>query len=119
MTVAHVDEIFQSSFGLWISGLFSAIKGWNPDIDWEQHKEAFFYLLKRFLDEGKVKFCPPNESWHEGYDVWDVPNDTIVEYLKSHWPADVTSENDLALTDYFYDMPAILWVGPDGTLHGS
>lgn len=31
----------------------------------------------------------------------------------------VTSENDADLTDYFYDMPAILWVALDGTLHGS
>ncbi|CAM3418292.1 DUF596 domain-containing protein [Bordetella sputigena] len=119
MNINHLDDILQSSFGLWLSSLFSAIKGWNPGINLEEQREIFFSLVKRLLDEGKVKFCPPNEFWREGYEVWDTESDTIVQYLKSHWPVNVTSENDIALTNYFYDMPAILWVAADGTLQGS
>lgn len=119
MKIDHIEDILRSSFGLWISGFFSAISGWNPGITFQEQREVFFALLKQLLDEGKVRFCPPNELWREGYDVWDADSETIVDYLRSHWPADATSEKDVVLTNYFYDMPAILWVAPDGTLHGS
>ncbi|WP_175948627.1 hypothetical protein [Burkholderia pyrrocinia] len=119
MKIDHIEDILRCSFGLWISGLFSAIGGWNPGITFQEQKVAFFDLLRQLLDQGKVKFCPPEEQWREGYDVWGADTETILEYLESRWPAHVTSEKDVALTNYFYDMPAILWVSPDGTLHGS
>ncbi|MBN3779484.1 hypothetical protein G3O06_18285 [Burkholderia sp. Ac-20345] len=119
MKIENVERILDSAFGQWASGLFSAIGGFNPGIDFSDQKEAFFDILEKLLDQGKVKFCPPNELWREGYDVWDVDAKTILDYWRSHWPMNVTSENDADLTDYFYDMPAILWVASDGTLHGS
>lgn len=119
MKIDHIQDIVNCSFGLWISGLFSAISGWNPDITFQEHTEAFFALLKELLDAGKVRFCPPNELWHEGYDVWDADTSTILEYLQCRWPSEAISANDLVLTNYFYEMPAILWVAADGALHGS
>lgn len=119
MKIDHIEDILRCSFGLWISGLFSAISGWNSGITFQEQREAFFGLLEQLLNEGKIKFCPPNEFWHEGYDVWDADADTILEYLRSRWPIGASSEKDVSLTNYFYDMPAILWVAPDGTLHGS
>jgi len=119
MKLEHVDEIIRETFGLWITAFFGAISSFNPEITFDQHKHAFFELLEQLLDQGKVKFCPPNEIWREGYDVWEADASTILEYLKARWPADVTSERDAALNDYFYDIPAILWVAADGSLHGS
>lgn len=119
MKIAHLEEIASDSFGLWISGLFSAISGWNPDISFQDQKVAFFVILERFLEEGRIRFCPPNELWKEGCDIWHADTQTILQYFRMHWPDNVSSENDIALTDYFYAMPAILWVGRDGTLHGS
>lgn len=119
LKIDHVEKIIADSFGLWISGLFSAISGWNPDISFQNHQGVFFELLEKLLYDGKVKFCPPNELWKEGYDIWDADVPTIISYLQSHWPEGVESENGIALTDYFYAMPAILWVDSDGTMHGS
>jgi hypothetical protein len=99
--------------------LFSSICGHNQEATFLEKKEIFFQFLKQLLDQGKVKFCPPNELWHDGYDVWDADTMTILDYLLSRWPVDISSEKDIKLTNYFYDMPAILWVASDGTLHGS
>uniref|UniRef100_UPI001FC8041E hypothetical protein n=1 Tax=Burkholderia gladioli TaxID=28095 RepID=UPI001FC8041E len=112
MKIDHIEDILRCSFGLWISGLFSAISGWNSGITFQEQREAFFGLLEQLLNEGKIKFCPPNEFWCEGYDVWDADADTILEYLRSRWPIGASSEKDVSLTNYFYDMPAILWVAP-------
>jgi hypothetical protein len=119
LKIEHIQDIVSCSFGLWISGLFSAISGWNPGITFREQEAAFFWLLKKLLEEGKVKFCPPNEFWRKGYDVWDADASTILEYLRCRWPVEASSENDRVLTNYFYEMPAILWVATDGTLHGS
>lgn len=119
MKIIGIDEIVKNAFGLWITALFDGILVPNPGLTFEEHKEAFFWVLQKLLDEGKVKFCPPNELWHEGYDVWDADNKAIVEYLRSHWPKSAKAEIDRVLVDYFYDMPAILWVGEDGQLHSS
>jgi hypothetical protein len=119
MKIENVEQIISDSFGLWISGLFSAISGWNSGIAFEEHKVAFFELLEMLLKNGKVKFCPPKEFWKEGYEVWDADVQTIIQYLQVRWPENAISENDLALTDYFYEIPAILWVSADGRLHGS
>jgi len=119
MKIKNIKEIIECSFGLWISVLFSAISGWNPGISFQEQKGEFLYLLEELLKEGRVKFCPPNELWRDGYDIWDVDVKTILQYLRSRWPDAARSENDIVLAEYFYDMPAILWVAEDGTLHGS
>ncbi len=61
MKIDHIEDILRCSFGLWISGLFSAISGWNSGITFQEQREAFFGLLEQLLNEGKIKFCPPNE----------------------------------------------------------
>lgn len=127
--IEHIDEIVRDSFGLWITGLFSAISSWNPTLSFEEHKEAFFWLIDRLLRAGKVKFVAPgadcytspenpqprltiedNEAqWHE------VP-EVIVARLRAEWPEHARDENDLDLTTYFYSIPGIIWVGEDGRL---
>lgn len=102
-----------------MSVLFSAIEGANPEFSLDEKKEAFFFLIRELLKEKRIKSCPPEELWCEGHDVWDAEDDVIVFYLSSKWPGHIKSENDMALNDYFYDIPAILWVAPDGSLIGS
>jgi hypothetical protein len=118
--IEHVDELVEDSFGLWIDGLFSAIHGQNPDITFQEQKEAFFWLVERLLRAGKIKFCPPNELWYEGYDIWDADVPTIMEYLLSRWPDEADSRLSIELVYYFYrDIPVVVWVAADGTLHSS
>jgi hypothetical protein len=120
--IEHIDEIVEGSFGLWITSFFSSISGWNPDITFQEHKEAFFWLVEHLLRTGKIKFCLPceYELRQEGCGVWDDDVPTIMEYLRSRWPDEADSELSGKLTDYFYNaIPCVLWVAPDGTLHGS
>lgn len=119
MEVQGISEIVENTFGLWITALFHGIHVPNPSLIFEEHKEAFFWLVEHLLRTEKIKFCPPNELWHEGYDVWDTGIPTIMEYFRSRWPDEADSELSMKLTDYFYDIPAVLWVAPNGTLHGS
>jgi len=116
MNIAHVDEIYADAFGSWISGLFSAIGGRNPGLSFDEHKGAFFDLLRRWLDEDKIRFCAPDDPL-DG--VWDAPADDIIQFLQDRWPAGATHENDPALNLYFYEMPALLWVDRSGKLYGS
>lgn len=119
MNINHVNEIFQDSFGLWISGFFSAIGGWNPSFTFKNHKNAFFFLLEKLLLEKKIKFSPPNELKPRNDEIWNADDESILEYFRLHWPDDARNENDTSLTNYFYEMPAILWVDDDGKLHSS
>lgn len=126
-SIEHIDDIVRDSFGLWITGLFSAISGWNPSLSFEEHKDAFFYLLEMLLRIGKIKFIAPGADcyvspgnprprltinddeahWHE------IP-ERIVAELRAQWPEHVRDENDLDLSTYFYSIPGIIWIGEDG-----
>lgn len=111
------NKITSSAFGLWTSALFSDIGGYNPKISFFNQKTEFFSLLRELLNEGKVKFSTPNEFWSKGNDIWNAETETIIDYLLAKWPADAVSERDLS--DYFYEIPSILWVDEQGRLHGS
>jgi hypothetical protein len=111
MKIAGIADIVQNTFGLWITALFDGILVPNPGLTFIEHKEAFFWLVEELLREGRIKFCPPSELWRDGYDIWDADEMTIITYLRSHWPQSARSKNDLVLVDYFYAMPAILWIG--------
>jgi hypothetical protein len=119
MKIAGIAEIVKNSFGLWITALFDAILVPNPNLTFQEHKEAFLWLVEQLLREGRIKFCPPSELWREGYDIWDADVFTIITYLRGHWPDSARSNSDLVLSDYFYAMPAILWVGDDGKITSS
>lgn len=119
MTIAGINEIVRNAYGLWITALFDAILVPNPTLTFEEHREAFFWLIEMLLRQDRIRFCPPNELWREGYDVWDVDASTIVVYLREHWPASAKAKNDPVLSDFFYAVPAILWVGDDGQITSS
>jgi hypothetical protein len=131
-SIEHIDEVVRDSFGLWITGLFSAISGWNPTLSFDEHKTAFFWLIERFLREGKIKFIAPGADCymsaenphprlaiqdHEAH--WNAPPEVIVAQLLAQWPQHTRDENDLDLLTYFYSIPGVIWVGEDGALVAS
>jgi hypothetical protein len=122
---AEYDEIcsYNGAFGQWISGLWS----WFPELTIDEQKEAFLILLKRLLDEGKVYLTQPRQPKYNtkdvfGYLVWAAPHEEIIAHIIRHWPQDVKDENDIKLTDFWYDphCPVIMWYDAElNTLVGS
>lgn len=130
--IEHIDEIVQDAFGLWISGLFSAISARNPALTFDEHKAAFWGLVERLLREGKIKFIAPGadcytspENPHPRLTIqdeeshWHATPEEIVEQLREQWPSNARDENDPDLMIYFYSIPGIIWVADDGTLVAS
>ena len=126
---AIYDECIEQQFGLWIIGLFF----WFPELDFRYQKESFFILLRRLLEEGRVKFVKPEADVyynatlnpHPRYTIndpeahWEAPSEEIIAYLQEHWPNTATDKDDADLNAYFYRMPAIIWKGEDGKFYGS
>lgn len=130
--IEHIDEIIRDAFGLWITGLFGAISAWNPALSFEEHKDAFFWLIEKLLLAGKIKFIAPGadcytspKNPHPQFTIedaeaqWHETPREIVAYLLARWPEHAHNENDLDLVTYFYSIPGIIWVGEDGTLVAS
>jgi hypothetical protein len=130
--IEHIDEIVQDAFGLWITGLFSAISTWNPALSFDEHKEAFFWLIEKLLLAGKIKFVAPGadcytspENPHPRFTIddaeaqWHEAPGKIIAHLRSLWPEQARDQSDLDLVTYFYSIPGIIWVGSDGTLVAS
>lgn len=53
--VKHLENIIEVSFGLWTTGLFSAVRGWNPNLSFDEQKESFFWICEKLLLDGKAK----------------------------------------------------------------
>ncbi|WP_057391977.1 hypothetical protein [Ralstonia solanacearum] len=130
--IEHIDEIVRDSFGLWITGLFSTISSWNPTLSFQEHKEAFFWLIEQQLRAGRIKFIAPGadcyvspENPHPRLTIqdeeaqWHETPTAIVAYLRAQWPEHASDENDSDLVTYFYSIPGVIWVGEDGTLVAS
>lgn len=109
-------EIFEISKNAWLSGLFSAIPSFIPNISFEEHKEIFFHLVKEWLDKGLIKFdTPPLGEFIGQNGFWDEENDKIFQYLYDGFPKDATDENDMEVNDYFYMVaPPVNWLQDDG-----
>ncbi|WP_175941830.1 hypothetical protein [Burkholderia pyrrocinia] len=129
MSMGYESEIVRDAFGLWISGLFSAVCGWNPGASFLEKKEFFFKLLEKLLREGKVMFIAPGADCYVSpsnptpkFTVedpearWSAPVSEIMNYVRSRWPEEAGDENDVELTYYFYELPGLIWVGEDGRL---
>jgi len=125
----HEGEIVRDAFGLWISGLFSAVCEWNPEATFWEKREFFFALLERLLRERKVMFIAlgvdcyvspsnptPKYTVEDEEARWNAPVAEMMNYVRSRWPDGVTSEHDVELTYYFYELPGLIWVGEDGRL---
>lgn len=114
------QEMYRDAKNLWFSALFENIPASLPNITFEEQKTLFFAFTKEALNNGLIKFIPPNHLWYEGYDIWDVSPDEIVAYLKDNFPKDATDELDEDVNLYFYiTAPAVLWRQDDGSYYGS
>jgi len=111
-------------FGLWVNGLFSVVPGSGYFEEFHEKKEAFFYLLERLLEEGRVVLDVPGDIEYsstkvraqDGYtDIWDESVEVMVSYMRKTFPADAQHEYDSVLTDYWYSAacPHIGWVHPE------
>ncbi len=118
--VPYFDEIVKNSYDLWVDGIFGAVRGFNKNITLDEQKELFFTIVERLLKDGTIKFTPPNELWHEGYNIWDASTEEIMQYLRNAFPKEAKHEDDMVLIDYFYGgIPAVLWKQEDGIYRGS
>jgi hypothetical protein len=132
--ISQLDSICENSFGLWINGFFGTIKGHYPDITFEEHKEAFFWLIEKLLSEGKIAFkkdvsiagtfksgdkSEAQRALEETY-LWHAPPAEIAAYFRKIFPKHVTSETDVDLIFFWFtDSPYIVWKGHDGRWYGS
>jgi len=116
--VREIDQIALDAFGKWSNALFASIRTYNEYANFSDYKDAFFLILKKFLDERKVYFEDPNSKFGSGT-IWQADTDTIIQYWLDHWPKAADNLGDADLNIYFYKMPAILWVGDDGKLYSS
>jgi len=132
-------EAVYDSFGTWLGFWYG-----NKNFTFEETKEVFFLTLKKLLDDDKVVFFPPDKLWDrkldtwttnirihtqyytngtsEDIELWDVPSKEVINYIKKHFPKDVTDENDLKLNDFWYggECPAIGWIDQEnGFIHAS
>jgi hypothetical protein len=129
--IYEIAEIVRNVFGLSASALFSAI---DPDdlLSLKEKKWAFFEAIKQLLDAGKIKFIAPGADCYvspanpcpkltiqDSESHWSATAEEIVASLSAQWPIQVNDENDPELTVYFYSIPAIIWVGDDGSLVSS
>lgn len=106
------EEIFAVSKDGWLSGLFSAISSFFPDISFEEHKKIFFMLTEEWLEKGLIKFdYPPLEQYAGKEGFWDANNQTVLHYLQEGFPKHATDENDMDVHTYFYDVaPPVNWL---------
>ncbi|EPL9571484.1 hypothetical protein MMK73_003591 [Providencia rettgeri] len=115
----HFDEIIGDAKGLWLSGLFGAVVGWNPNKSFYENKNIFFSIIEELLDKQTIKFCSPEDPLGKVIPYWDTDNKNIVNFLKQYWPNSANTEEDDDLNFYFYDMPAVLWKTESGEYVGS
>ena len=132
MEMGHENDIVHDAFGLWISGLFSAVCGWNPGASFLEKKVFFFTLLEKLLQERKVMFIAPGADCYVSQTNptpkltvadtearWSAPIPEIMNYVRERWPETVSEENDVELMYYFCELPGLIWVGEGGRLVAS
>ena len=117
------DECCEHAFGQWVNGLFT----WHPNLPFLEQKEAFFILIRKLLNEGRVKFVKPDADVYCRGETnstpkltindieahWNASTDDIIFYLRGKWPKSAAHQDDLDLNAYFYEVPALIWKGED------
>jgi hypothetical protein len=73
--------------------------------------ESYFYDPKSHIKHGQYK-----------WDVWDIPNEEIIQYMRDTFPKNVSDENDDKVCDFWFseDCPQIAWIDQKtGEIFGS
>lgn len=123
------DQIKEQCFGLWSNCLWRQY----DDLDqFEELKEAFFYLLFRLLEEGEIRLIkpdedvlyvadqsPPEKSIHDVETHWIASSDELISYLHRKWRSSARDFDDADLNIFFYEIPPIVWKDGVGAWVGS
>lgn len=118
------DLICQDSWGGWLGFYYE-----GEDFSIDEHREFFFMMIRRMLDEKRVVFTPPVQVWkdaektgqqvsvREGYssepfEIWDLSTDELIQYFREVLPTDFKDINDQRISHFWYDekCPQIGWV---------
>ena len=123
------SEILEVCFGLWSNSLW---RRYDSLREFSELKNAFFYLVSRLLEEGKIRFIRPDEDMlfvagrpapcktiEDESTHWLDSDGSILEYLSKRWPANASTFDDSELNVYFYEIPPIIWRNEDGSWVGS
>jgi hypothetical protein len=113
------EAAIDASFGLWLNALFNNIVHMNRGLSFDAQKAMFFETVESLLNQGRIKFQDPEGDPNRNDTQWVVAPSVIISYLRSMWPAAATDASDSELNDYFYSIPAVLWVGEDGKIYSS
>ena len=132
MNPDQIAEIVRNVFGLSAYTLFSAIDPHDPSLSLQEKRRAFFDVILQLQRAGEIKFIAPEADCYvspanphpkltiqDNEAHWHASPEEIVASLSAQWPVHVHDENDPDLTVYFYSIPAIIWVGDDGSLVSS
>ena len=124
LPIRDTEAIAEASFGCWINALWGFVAVYNEKLEFTEHKEAFFILLRRLLEEERVVLFPPIalrvgvekktpcRTVGEFQNVWAIPYHQMMDYMRIHWPQEVSDANDSVLNDYWYGdyCPRIGWI---------
>ena len=86
--------------------------------------DTFFARLLEWLETGEGAVFAPHMYDFPGYwtvpcrsvgefrNIWAIPYDQMMDYMRTHWPKEATDANDLVLNDYWYGdyCPRIGWI---------
>jgi hypothetical protein len=128
--IGNFDEIVEYSFGLSIYSFFMNIES-DYTICLKEHKEIFLKMLGYLLNEKKIMLTAPGAdvirtprhipkfTIYDKEAQWDIRPEDAVQYFRDRWPENLTDSNDVELIYFLYEMPAIIWIADDGSLHAS
>ncbi len=111
----------EGAYGSWISGLWGEYEELHT---FQETKEAFFVLIERLLQNGHIVFFPPQAFFLDGKfntptrscvgrdDVWDVSDQELLEYIRTHFPETATTADSPEITDFWYSdyCPRVGWI---------
>jgi len=119
--IENLEELAKGIEGLSLRPLFCKIRELNQDISFWQQKDAFFWVLEKWLSEGRLKLVspersalPPEQAEDLGLPLyWEAEAESITAELRDKWPRNVLDENDDELKKYFFKLPKVIWIMPE------
>jgi hypothetical protein len=61
----------------------------------------------------------PKFSIYDKEAQWDISPEDAVRYFRDRWPNSLSDSNDVELLCFLHEMPDIVWIADDGSLHAS
>ncbi|WP_146193072.1 hypothetical protein [Maritimibacter sp. 55A14] len=125
----NYEKILQNCLGLWVNCLWIRYEELSS---LDEYREAFFLLLQRLLDEGRVRFIkpnidiyfvaggpPPSLSIEDEENHWIADANSVLQNLRKRWPECAKDFDDDSINLFFFETPPLIWKGEDGVWRGS